>query len=106
MKSTGSPVYASPYSNGMKLADEIEHEIEAEIFEHIDQLVDHKHDEGSLMAAILPGDACLRADYEYWLAASTASATAGAPHLPQLADVGSATSKLQKLRVLIDCANG
>jgi phosphoglucosamine mutase len=76
--------------NGMKLADEIEHEIEAEIFEHIDQLVDHKHDEGSLMAEILPGDSCLRADYEYWLAASTASAT----------------SKLQKLRVLIDCANG
>ena len=43
--------------DGMKLADEIEHEIEAEIFEHIDQLIDHKHDEGSLMADILPGHA-------------------------------------------------
>jgi phosphoglucosamine mutase len=74
--------------DGMKLADEIEHEIEAEIFEHIDQLVDHKHDEGSLMAGILPGDASLRADYENWLAACVEA------------------TKLQSLRVLIDCANG
>jgi phosphoglucosamine mutase len=75
-------------SNGMKLADEIEHEIEAEIFEHIDQLVDHKHDEGSLMADILPGNAQLRTDYEAWLASSIDAA------------------KLTGLRVLIDCANG
>ncbi len=59
--------------NGMKLADEIEHEIETEIFEHIDQLVDHQHDEGSLMAAILPGNASLRADYENWLALAPAA---------------------------------
>jgi phosphoglucosamine mutase len=74
--------------NGMKLADEIEHEIEVEIFEHIDQLVDHQHDEGSLMADILPGRAELRADYEGWLASSVDSA------------------KLSGFRVLIDCANG
>ncbi len=74
--------------NGMKLADEIEHEIEAEIFAHIDQLIDHRHDEGSLMAGILPGDASLRADYENWLAASVSAA------------------KLKSLRVLIACANG
>ena len=74
--------------NGMKLADEIEHEIEAEIFEHIGQLVDHKHDEGSLISAILPGDAQLRADYESWLASSIDAL------------------KLSGLRVLIDCANG
>jgi len=74
--------------NGMKLADEIEHEIEAEIFEHIDQLAEHQPDEGSLMADILPGCANLRSDYEAWLAASVD------------------TSKLSGLRVLIDCANG
>ena len=56
--------------NGMKLADEIEHEIEADIFEHIDQLTAHQPDEGSLMADILPGCAALRADYEAWLASS------------------------------------
>jgi phosphoglucosamine mutase len=74
--------------NGMKLADEIEHEIEAEIFEHIDQLTDHKHDEGSLMEAILPGDEKLRADYERWLVASVD------------------TPKISGVRVLVDCANG
>jgi phosphoglucosamine mutase len=76
--------------NGMKLADEIEQEIEAEIFEHIDLLAAHQHDEASLMAQILPGDAQLRADYETWLAAS----------------VEPAPASLQSLRVLIDCANG
>jgi len=106
--------------NGMKLADEIEHEIEAEIFEHIDQLVDHEHDEGSLMADILPGDARLRADYEDWLAASlvpAASATGGSsvgPY-PPAPKAGAALhdayptlsgAKIQNLRVLIDCANG
>ncbi len=74
--------------DGMKLADEIEHAIEAEIFEHIDQLVDHRHDEGSLMAGILPGDPNLRADYEDWLAQILAPAESS------------------NLRVLIDCANG
>jgi phosphoglucosamine mutase len=74
--------------NGMKLADEIEHEIEAEIFEHIDQLTAQQPDEGSLMAEILPGFATLRADYEAWLASSVD------------------TAKLSGLRVLIDCANG
>ena len=75
-------------SNGMKLADEIEHEIEAEIFGHIDQLTAHQPAAGSLMPQILPGDATLRADYEAWLAASV-----DAP-------------SLRSLRVLIDCANG
>jgi phosphoglucosamine mutase len=92
--------------DGMKLADEIEHEIETEIFEHIDQLVDHQHDEGSLMAGILPGVAALRADYEAWLAASVdaeASATGGpsvGPYPP------ASRVKIKNLRVLIDCANG
>lgn len=73
--------------NGMKLADEIEHEIETEIFAHIGQFTAHQP-AGSLMADILPGHANLRADYEAWLAASV--------------DAG----KLKGLRVLIDCANG
>ncbi len=88
--------------NGMKLADEIEHEIEAEIFEHIDQLVDHQHDEGSLMSGILPGDARLRADYEDWLAASVGAApTSHGQSSGALSRV-----KLKNQRVLIDCANG
>src|SRR5208282_5443472 len=74
--------------NGMKLADEIEQEIEAEIFEHIDLLTAHQHDEASLMAQILPGEAQLRADYETWLAK------------------GVDATKLKDIRVLIDCANG
>ena len=79
--------------NGMKLADEIEQEIEAEIFEHIDLLAAHQHDEASLMDQILPGDAQLRADYETWLAESVQVGTTNA-------------SGLQGLRILIDCANG
>jgi phosphoglucosamine mutase len=75
--------------DGMKLADEIEREIEADIFEHIDQLTAHQPDEGSLMADILPGCAALRADYEAWLAAGVDT-----------------TAKLSTIRVLIDCANG
>jgi phosphoglucosamine mutase len=74
--------------DGMKLADEIEHEIEAEIFEHIELLTAHQPDEGSLMADILPGCAALRADYEAWLASSVDTTT------------------LSAIRVLIDCANG
>jgi phosphoglucosamine mutase len=74
--------------NGMKLADQIEHQIETEIFEHIDQLTAHQPAPGSLMAEILPGDAQLRADYELWLANSVDF------------------TRLQGLRVLIDCANG
>ena len=84
----------------MKLADEIEHEIEAEIFEHIDQLVDHQHDEGSLMAGILPGDASLRADYEAWLAASVRQGQRPMPRSRAFA------RPAKDLRVLIDCANG
>jgi phosphoglucosamine mutase len=74
--------------NGMKLADAIEHEIENEIFEHIDQLTARQPAQASLMAQLLPGDAQLRADYELWLANSVDAA------------------HLKRLRVLIDCANG
>ena len=105
--------------DGMKLADQIEQEIEAEIFEHIDLLTAHQHDEASLMAQILPGDAQLRADYELWLAnsvvahicpapaAGAASVAACPAAKPPLANVGTVdVPSLQSLRVLIDCANG
>ncbi len=74
--------------NGMKLADEIEHEIEAEIFEHIDQLLSQPQSDGDLMAEILPGRAALRADYERWLASNVDAA------------------RLAEMRVMVDCANG
>ena len=48
----------------MRRADEIEHENEAEIFEHIDQLAAQQPDADSLMGDILPGCANLRADYD------------------------------------------
>ena len=102
--------------NGMKLADEIEYEVEAEIFAHIDQLADITHEEGSLMPEILPGDARLRADYEQWLAAQVAHGPQAqnpqVAHIcPPLANVGNTQPTanmraLQQLRVLIDCANG
>jgi phosphoglucosamine mutase len=73
--------------DGRKLADEIEHGIEAEIFEHLGQ-ISAPMESDVLSAKILPGDASLRIDYELWLASSV--------------DVGS----LSHLRVLMDCANG
>ncbi len=75
-------------ANGMKLADEIEHSIEAEIFEHLSELASHAPAAGELAGQILPGDAKLRTDYEQWLAQSVDSAL------------------LRPLKVLVDCANG
>jgi len=75
-------------ANGMKLADDIEHEIEAEIFEHLGELASHAPEAGELAAQILPGEAALRADYEKWLAEGVDSAL------------------LRPLKVLVDCANG
>lgn len=76
-------------SNGMKLADEIEQEVESDIFQHLAQLAaQEQSDAASLQNEILPGNAQLRADYEAWLATNIAPASLG------------------HLRVLIDCANG
>jgi phosphoglucosamine mutase len=74
-------------SNGMKLADEIEHEIEQDIFAHLSELTDHASTE-SVMGRILPGHADLRRDYVRWLAQ------------------GVAPEPIRKLRVIVDCANG
>ena len=74
-------------SNGMKLADEIEHEIEQDIFAHLSELTDHAPDD-SVMDRILPGRAELRRDYVHWLAQ------------------GVCVEPIRKLRVMVDCANG
>jgi len=74
--------------DGRKLADEIEHEIEAEIFEHLNEPPAPPTEDAAIAAQILPGDAALRADYELWLASTVDAAALG------------------HLRVLMDCANG
>ena len=74
-------------SNGMKLADEIEHEIEQDIFAHLNELPDETEG-ASVMDRILPGRAELRRDYVHWL------------------ERGVAADRIRKLRVIVDCANG
>lgn len=73
-------------SDGMKLPDAIEHEIEQDIFAHIEELAGStpQHD---FTADILPGDAQLREDYVRWLASNIGTRVSG-------------------LRILADCANG
>jgi phosphoglucosamine mutase len=72
--------------DGMKLADVIEHEIEQEIFSHLDNLTEDF--DGGSSAAPLPEVAGLRESYVQWLATNVD------------------TAKLRGFRVLIDCANG
>ena len=74
-------------ADGYKLSDELEHEIEADIFAHIEQLTAGAHDvrPGGEM---LPGDNGLREQYVDWLADFVADTDFG------------------KFRVLVDCANG
>jgi phosphoglucosamine mutase len=74
-------------SNGMKLADEIEHEIEQDIFAHLNELPDES-ESASVMDRILPGRAELRRDYVHWL------------------EQGVAVEPIRRLRVIVDCANG
>jgi phosphoglucosamine mutase len=72
--------------DGMKLADVIEHEIEQEIFSHLDDLTEDF--DGGSSAAPLPEVAGLCESYVQWLATNVD------------------TAKLRGFRVLIDCANG
>jgi phosphoglucosamine mutase len=72
--------------DGMKLADVIEHEIEQEIFSHLDELAGDF--DASSCPAPPPEAADLRESYIQWLAANVDAA------------------KLRGFRVLIDCANG
>lgn len=74
-------------ADGYKLSDQLEHEIEADIFAHIEQLAKASHDPASI-ADMLPGDGRLREQYAQWLADFVADTDFG------------------KFRVLVDCANG
>jgi phosphoglucosamine mutase len=74
-------------ADGFKLPDEVEHQIEAEIF----QLVANKATATAETAALfrsLPGSTELHQDYVRWLVQQVAAAD------------------LKRLRVLVDCANG
>ena len=75
-------------SDGMKLADAIEHDIEQDIFAHIEELANVHGDAEKLTAEILPGNASLRDDYVNWLAKSVEA------------------SELKGTQILADCANG
>jgi phosphoglucosamine mutase len=75
-------------ADGYKLSDELEHAIEADIFAHIEQLAAGSSKAEAAGYSMLPGDAILRAQYAEWLASL----------------VG--TGSFDKLRVLVDCANG
>lgn len=72
-------------ADGFKLSDEIEHQIEADIFSHLEEL---GKELGGESPEMLPGDASLREDYAAWLRSQVAGAD------------------LSSLRVLLDCANG
>ncbi len=74
--------------DGYKLSDELEHEIEADIFVHLEQLAAGASRAAAAAADMLPGDQKLREQYAQWLA-----------------DFVAATD-FSKLRVLVDCANG
>ena len=74
--------------DGAKLADALEHEIEQEIFAHIEELAKAVNRADIAVSDMLPGDASLRADYVRWLASNV--------------DL----SSLHGMSVLIDCANG
>src|SRR5512146_2476222 len=74
--------------DGMKLADAIEHEIEAEIFSHLAELEGSHGKPTADSHDVLPGDARLRDDYIEWL----------------LTNID--TKPLRGMRVLVDCANG
>src|SRR5262249_55552372 len=75
-------------ADGYKLSDQLEHEIEADIFAHIEQLAEGASDAAASASAMLPGEQKLREQYAEWLGA-----------LVECAGLG-------RLRVLVDCANG
>jgi phosphoglucosamine mutase len=75
--------------DGMKLADSIEHEIEEEIFAHIEEISTTGLSTPRVpLTDVLGGEKKLKSDYVQWLLASVD------------------TSKLKRMRVIVDCANG
>ncbi len=75
-------------ADGYKLSDELEHQIEADIFAHIEQLAEGASHNVVSTSEMLPGQAHLREQYARWLADLVGGAD------------------LRKFRVLVDCANG
>ena len=75
-------------ADGYKLSDELEHEIEAEIFAHIEQLAAAVSHNAVPDCGMLPGESQLREQYAHWLADFTAD------------------TDFSEFRVLVDCANG
>jgi phosphoglucosamine mutase len=75
-------------ADGYKLSDEIEHQIESDIFAHLEQLAEAASHNVISASEMLPGDAALREQYARWLADSVA-----------VVDFG-------RFRVVADCANG
>lgn len=74
--------------DGMKLADEIEHEIEAEIFAHLNELAGSHGEPTKDAHDVLPGETKLRNAYIEWLLKNI--------------DI----APLRGMRVLVDCAHG
>jgi len=75
-------------ADGYKLSDELEHQIENDIFAHLEQLAEAASHNVVSNSEVLPGDAALQEEYARWLA-------------DLVADV-----ELGRFRVLADCANG
>ena len=75
-------------ADGYKLSDQLEHEIEADIFAHLEQLAEGASDAAASACDMLPGEQKLREQYAEWLAALIGD------------------TDLSRLHVLVDCANG
>jgi phosphoglucosamine mutase len=75
-------------ADGYKLSDQLEHEIEADIFAHVEQLAEGASDVAASASDMLPGEQKLREQYAEWLTAL-------------IGETG-----LGRLCVLVDCANG
>ena len=75
-------------ADGYKLSDQLEHEIEADIFAHLEQLAAGAADAAVSTSDMLPGEQGLRDQYADWLADLVCAAD------------------FSRLRVLVDCANG
>ncbi len=75
-------------ADGYKLSDQLEHEIETDIFAHLEQLTAGAADAAVSASDMLPGAQELRDQYADWLAQLVCA------------------TDFRRLRVLVDCANG
>src|SRR5208283_5194352 len=75
-------------ADGYKLSDQLEHEIEADIFAHLEQLAEGASEAAVSASDMLSGEQNLREQYADWLAVLVGKID------------------LSRLRVLVDCANG